>query len=371
MTTENEGLSYRIFVQNEVPRMLFEGALNVDIERVFSIVELEYDWVREWKRLGEKEENKAQVAEENGFIKTAFYTFVRASNYHRLAQYHLLEDIPRKRELLKKSVLLYHKAISLDERKIIPLEVPFKERKVKGYLHLPKNAKEPTPCVICIPGLGHNKESMHSWCVNGADRGVAVFIGDGPGYGETRVLDNITFTFKEFDLYVKNTIALLSNYTGIDSRKIGILGDCFGGYLAYRAARENHLLKACAIIEGILAFGEYQLKGKPMPQLVTYHVDKNEIGLLEKIYSDFFDKESEMTCPVYLLHAKTDNLIPVEIAKKIYEEVVRKNKNSHIEIVEDEVIYKNYLVNHYNSVLDDLSRYIPIVWDWMVKSLHE
>ena len=361
MAVQAQNLSYRAFFEHETSRMLFEGALPVDIERIFAQVEEEGAWIKSWKTLGASEEQKAKEAKKGGFQKTAYTRYIYAANCYRLAQYHLLQDIPEKQELLSLSMELYEKAIDLSEPKILKIQIPFHGIKIKGYLHLP-NKSSHSPCVICIPGLGHNKESMHNWCQYGVQRGMAVFCGDGYGYGETRVIQGKRLNIKEFDKYVEVVIDYLSTYSEIEANQIGIIGDCFGGYLAFRAAAMDKRIKGCALVEAILEFGQHQLHNNSVPALIIYHLDENEIRFLEKIGSDFYKPEFENTCPIYIVHAETDKLIPISLAKNLFNFI---KGEKYLKIVKGKTCYNNYFINHYNTVLDELSRCVPDVWDWI------
>jgi dienelactone hydrolase len=362
----DNSLSYKTFFEHETSRMIFEGALACDIRKVFSNTETENDWISQWAKLGESEEKKAKLDKQRGFIKTAYSGYLRASNYYRLAQYHLLKDSEDKKRLLKKSIKLYDEVVSLSQGSIKIITITYQGVEIKGYIHLPKRETK-VPCIICIPGLGHNKESMHQWCQYGVKRGMAVFIADGPGYGETRVFDNIALDFQGFNQYIQTAIDALSDIEIIDCSKIGVLGDCFGGYLAFRALVEEERIKSCAIVEGILEYGETQIKDKPLPELITYHLEKNELEYFNKMGEVFFESNIDRNVSLYILHSKTDKLIPVSIAKKIYDYL---EIEKHLEIVDGEPIYNNYLNNHYNKVLDELFRYLPSVWDWLYDKLN-
>ncbi|PIP40279.1 hypothetical protein CO110_07080 [Candidatus Desantisbacteria bacterium CG_4_9_14_3_um_filter_40_11] len=69
MAVQAQNLSYRAFFEHETSRMLFEGALPVDIERIFAQVEEEGAWIKSWKTLGASEEQKAKEAKKAVFKK--------------------------------------------------------------------------------------------------------------------------------------------------------------------------------------------------------------------------------------------------------------------------------------------------------------
>ena len=146
---------------------------------------------------------------------------------------------------------------------------------------------------------------------------------------------------------------------------IGILGDCFGGYLAFRAACQDKRIKACVLIEAILAFDKYQLKDKPMPPLVNYHVCESDIPKLKDIEKNYYKKET-LKNPLLIVHSIEDSLIPYNLAVNLYKSVKTEKE---LVTYDDKPCYDNYLVNHYNTVLDELFRCIPDSFDWINKIL--
>lgn len=357
----SSSFSYDTFLKHETSRMLFEGALNTDIRKVLSKSEFEEDWMKNWENIAISEEQRASIAKENNFLRSAYEMYFRAANYYRLAQYHLHGDSDNKERLLKLSIDNYSKAIEHSTPEIQKISFVFNNIKINGYLHMP-NCEGQVPCVICIPGLGHNKESMHKWSRYAIKRGMAVLCVDGPGYGETRILQNVRLKINDFDKYISSAIDFLYSQSYINVSSIGILGDCFGGYLAFRASRFDERIKACAITEAILAFGEYQLFNKPIPSLVMYHLEESELQYLDNIKDDFYKERSNLKNPILIVHAKTDKLIPYSLATELYESL---DLEKRLITYDEEHCYENYLINHYNTVLDELFRCIPDVWDWL------
>ena len=364
MNGQNESLSYRAFFEHEMSRMIFEGALLVDMTQALNTAGDESDWRATWIKCGEDDVILAEESQRKGKNKTAFECYLRAANSFRLAQYHLLEDIPLKVDLCQRSVTTYRKAITLiSQYNVLPLQIPVNGNKINCYLHYPLDAKS-IGTIIAIPGLGHSKESLHHWCRYGVERGLAVLVGDGPGYGETRIVQNMRFSYQEFDRYIDGAIDALRAKSVIDGRRIGILGDCYGGYLAYQAAGRENRIHACAIVEGILTYGQEQIKNHPLPPLITYHLDQSAMNQVEHTEDALINANSNFA--LYLLHAKTDKLIPFSVAERLYK---RHKGDKVLRCVEGERCYNNYFNNHYNTVLDHLERYIPFVWDWMAEIL--
>ena len=63
-------------------------------------------------------------------------------------------------------------------------EVPFRRRRLRGYLRVPPGI-EPAPVVVLFNGTNSVKEELHWWSESLLSRGIATLVFDGPGLGET------------------------------------------------------------------------------------------------------------------------------------------------------------------------------------------
>ncbi len=362
---ENSAVSYRVFTEHETSRMLFEGAVNADISTVFSNSEEEGDWIEQWRTLANEEAGVAASAEKNNYTEAAFQSYFRAANYYRLAQYHTLTDTNNiKRDNLSESYVYYNKAIALKPESYQKFPVEYNSQVFNGYLHFPPQFKKDSgyPCVIVTPGLGHNRESVHNFCQVGAKIGFVVVAIDGPGYGESVAFQGIKLKTGEYHEFILAVTEALRGTGFIDANRIGLFGDCFGAYLSFKVASELESIKACVMVEGILEYGDHQLRDKPLPPILTYHVHPDEHAAIQEMYKDFFTDPSKHKFSLYMIHARIDHLIPFESAQKVMDHF---SGDKHLEVVEGNQVYQNYLTNHYNPVLDQLEKQIPKAWDWL------
>jgi dienelactone hydrolase len=362
----DDSLSYSAAVEQESSRILFEGAVPADLMRVLSRVEEETDWISQWRELADAEEAAARAAREQGWTTTARERYIRAAYYTRLAHYFLMRDCDERNTLVAAAGERYRQGILDGQLRIEAVKVPYGGRAASGYLHLPVPAPVRPSCVVCIPGLGHTKESMHAWCTEGTRRGLAVFTGDGPGYGDARALRGERLGFAAFDDYLDGVLTLLAQDDRVDGRRVGLLGDCFGGLLSLRAASRDQRFKACALVQAILDDARAVLHAKPVPPLVLYHMLESDLPIFRDAGQHLAAMVPRIRCPVYVIHAETDELIPIEIAQNI---LARLKSPTRLEVVPGAPCYANWLRNHYNAVLDQLERCVPSAFDWLAKEL--
>lgn len=365
MKALDDRLSYSASIEQESSRILFEGAVPADLAQVLARVEEETDWIRQWRDLADAEEAAARKAREQGRAATARERFVRAAYYSRLAHYFLLRDGDERRALVAAAGERYRLGIAAGEPRIEAVEVRYGSRVAHGYLHLPAALARP-PCAVCIPGLGQTKESMHAWCAAGARRGLAVFVGDGPGYGDARALRGERLGLSAFDEYLDGVLAVLERDDRLDGRRVGLFGDCFGGLLSLRAASCDPRFKACALVEAILDDARGIFRSKPLAPLVLYHLLESDLPIFLDGGSILAELAPKVRCPVYVIHAETDELVPLEVARNV---LARVTGRTRLDVVPGAPCYANRLRNHYNTVLDQLQRLVPDAFDWLAAEL--
>lgn len=367
MADSERSLSFREILGVQIPRMAFEGANVVDIESVLGSAVDENTLREGWTSKAKNYEELAMGAEANGHRTTSRMMYLQASVCYRLAQFHHYADTEQKRELLQKCISCYQKAAVLFDPPIIRVEIPFKGVKIPGYLHLPTNAAD-NSCVICVDGLGICKEEFHNWCRHGVERGMAALVFDGPGYGETRTFQGLKL---DIDLYVELLSAAVDYLQGrseIAPERIGMLGDCFGAYLACRAAALEKRFKACALIEGFYSVRDAQMENVPPSgfALITYIFGEEYAQRFRTFGMPLESIDARITCPLYIVHAREDRWIDISLAQKIYEEAEGPKQ---FEVVEEKAIFKDYNLRRYNTVLDQLYRVVPATWDWLQTQL--
>jgi len=115
------------------------------------------------------------------------------------------------------------------------VRIPFEGTEIVGYLRLPKNARGAVPVVIAISGLDSRKEDM---AVNfGAilPYGIGFFAVDGPGTGQAPIKASETA-----ERMLSRAIDYLVTRREVDSAKIAVDGQSFGGYWATKIAIVEH-----------------------------------------------------------------------------------------------------------------------------------
>lgn len=196
------------------------------------------DMHRELAAQARKREAKAVAFEQHGRSVSARESYLIASLLWSAAQWPLFEVNPSYMAYEEGMNRTYRKFIQHMDRPIERVEIPFGDKSLPGYLHLPSPPKsgERFPVILAIGGLDTNKETQVSMygdrCLT---RGMAVLAIDGPGQGETIARGLFVTPLNHGDAAVA-AVDWLTRHPAIDPDKIAIRGNSFGSYFGTVAA---------------------------------------------------------------------------------------------------------------------------------------
>ncbi|KAI2465932.1 2,6-dihydropseudooxynicotine hydrolase [Annulohypoxylon bovei var. microspora] len=142
----------------------------------------------------------------------------------------------------------------------------------------------PRPTLIMCNGYDGSQEEMyHSIGEAILQRGMNVITYEGPGQPTVRRYQGLGF-IPEWEEVVSPVVDYALSRSEVDSKKIGLWGQSFGGYLAPRAAAFDHRLAAVIAFDGIYSFkdGIFDQLG---PQLTAIYQSGNETGFNNIIFA--------------------------------------------------------------------------------------
>lgn len=141
----------------------------------------------------------------------------------------------------------YSKYAELADHKVEAVWIPYQDKGLPGWLHLPQGAESRVPLVISLPGLDTFKEifvslSNDRWL----SRGLAVLAVDGPGQAESRIM-GYTANVENFIGAGKAIVDWVIGRPEIDPNRIGLFGNSFGSFTSTLVASNEPRIKACAV----------------------------------------------------------------------------------------------------------------------------
>jgi pimeloyl-ACP methyl ester carboxylesterase len=229
------------------------------------IVAGDYDsWHDEWLVTADRVAREAQDTLYAGHAISARDGLLRASSYYRSAEFFLHGNSadPRIAHSYRRSVACFKAAAALFAPAIEPVEIPYEDVTLHGYLYRGAGTGK-LPTIVMHNGFDGSAEEMHFFGAAAAqERGYNVLSFDGPGQPAARHRDGLVFR-PDWEHVVTPVLDWLIEQPGVDESQLSLLGISMGGYLAARAAAFERRLAACIAIDGVYDLGEISVGSFP------------------------------------------------------------------------------------------------------------
>ena len=278
-------------------------------------------WHREWLVVAERNDQRGDLEEKQGHIRTAMSCWLRAADYYRSAEFWLLPDDPRRLRTFDKCERASQKWLKYLPGEVV--EIPYEKGiSLPAYFVKPKNVSK-CPVLISFGGLDSFKDELWFMTGRGAvQRGIAVLMVDGPGQGGTLRRHKVPTRF-DYEVPVGKCIDYLATRNDVDAKRIAVSGSSLGGYYSARAGSKEHRLAAC-ISHGAIWDVEQRFRDRGENHALASHmkwvfgastmaeaIEKAKPFKLEGVLN-------EMQCPYLVLHGGHD-VLGVENSKTVYE----------------------------------------------------
>jgi hypothetical protein len=139
----------------------------------------DYDsWYNEWNAIADRLAKEAADQLARGHRVSARDNFLRASNYYWLSEFFSTATRrTRGSRAYKLSVDSYKQSAALYDQPIRPVEIPYENTTLPGYLHLVDDTGRPRPTLIMHTGFDGSAEEMHTFGARaGVERGYRADI---------------------------------------------------------------------------------------------------------------------------------------------------------------------------------------------------
>ncbi|KNY28043.1 alpha/beta hydrolase [Pseudobacteroides cellulosolvens] len=369
--------SIRNMLNPVITRLLIYGVNPIDLEYVLTRVEsknhinsksLEKTWLVEWEKKAERYKLLGEKAEMEGNNLSAREYYLYAAQCWYAVFLINLSGIDEKKRVYDMYRDYYKKSIKYLDSKVECIELPINEgKKLSCYLHHSnKNDNEKSPCVIIYSGLGSCKEEMNTLARPLVERGIAVFIADMPGNGESLLSGDVKCTVAN----LINTFKMIPDY--LDKRddiingSYGAYGLCMGGGYAYKACSIDSRYTFCATLFPLF-ITEVDKNATPQWMKKGEWYDFQTGG---KAADEFLDEmstlaEGSIKCPYLFIHGKHDNWMTYDKAIKLYEMALGEKEKIIVE--EEPVFSSSQVVTHTMPVGEQIHWIRYSAADWMVK----
>jgi pimeloyl-ACP methyl ester carboxylesterase len=270
------------------------------------------------KHVGKIAQRLERLANEEaaaGHDATALDLYFEASIKYADAQHTIFVNNDEKRLLHSASVRCYDEVRARAPYTIEHVDIAWRDTVVSGNLHLAP-VDGPAPCVFFIPGCDMTKETvLHPHFNYGAQRGMHVFVFDGPGQGESN-LRGIPLTTDNYEDAASQALSWLLERPEIDGDQVVLFAMSFGSYWGVRFSATDHRLKAAALPWSSVC-DKYYLMEEESPrykQLFSYLTQTKTEDDLDRFVEemDLLPMAGDLACPVLLSVGEYDPRSPTD-----------------------------------------------------------
>jgi dipeptidyl aminopeptidase/acylaminoacyl peptidase len=319
-------------------RLLGGGMRYADAVALHEMASLGVTWDTGAEWLGERNVRLAAAASTK---VTARECFRFASACYRFGHSAIARDTDRKRQMYRRMVDAYAKAAKLDHPETEKHEIPWRNGSLCGWLMRPCHPGLP-PVVMVIGGFDGWREEYALGAAALLERGLAVFLLDGPGQGETRL---IHLVYLDTDFHEAFAAAAEYLRQRLGSRlRVGIWGNSLGGFLAAKTAATHSSFAALCVNGGTMRPMELperhpRFMGK-VEALVGSAEPERVLAIMQQL--DLSADVSEIRCPLLQLHSPIDSVFMLANARPIHDRASSTDKTLLIWQDGDHCIYNHW-----------------------------
>ena len=206
-------------------------------------------WVSAFCNLAARVEQRARSCFDAGHLVSARDHYLRASTYHRTAEYYAEADPDVLAECGRRSRACFEAAAALFDPPVEPLSIPFENGFLPGYLVRPRAGTaprgRPLGTLVALGGFDSGSEEMYFQLgAAGAARGWQVVVFDGPGQTGC-IRRNPTMTYRpDYEAPIGAVLDDVESRRGADDGFVALAGMSIGSYFATRAAAHDRRVAA-------------------------------------------------------------------------------------------------------------------------------
>ena len=215
-------------------------------------------------------------------------------------------------------------------------KINFKNSRGLTLAALLEGERKDAPLVVMCHGYSSSKNgtSTEGLTAELIKRGLTTFRFDFTGNGESEgKLEQLT------PLQGLDDLESAVSHLGI--KNFGLYGGSFGGHVALMYASKNAVV-ALALRAAVSDYS-WVIKGKPS--------ERREGWVRELEGLDLYEKASNISAPVLIVHGGKDEIVPVEQSKKLFESL---KGEKHLEIIkETSHQFRGELLKESNDLITD------------------
>jgi dienelactone hydrolase len=209
-------------------------------------------WHREWRRMADVSNDRANTALTRGRLPTAQSNWLRAISYYQTSALDLDSADKRRHGVLRAMRACARRYIEHLTPAGEVVEIPWLDGyALQGYFLPVPAASSKTPVVVCMGEPGHRKEEyLYKSARYARDRGISLLAVDLLGSGTGVAFEKIVGR-PDLETAVGHVMDYLTTRGDVDQRRIAILGDGSGSSFVARGVALDRRFAAAVCDGGI------------------------------------------------------------------------------------------------------------------------
>lgn len=262
------------------------------------------DWINWFQKYALSYEKKAILSQTNLQFIQAEQEYRIAGLYYNLMQWIYPNRSQEKIHYYQQSIDLFRLADELSDVHTINVKIIVDGQYCVGRMSIPTYYKG---CMLIINPIDSSKEELYSYEKHFLESGFVTISFDGPGQGETFILNNVKATIGRWELFLNEII----NYAHINfpSLEISLFGTSSGAAWAIKGSEHPFVSKSVAISPPI-----------PNKALLPNYFEERLAYVTESQTSILPDLHDVTDCKsVILFHGNEDVMVNNEDMYKLFD----------------------------------------------------
>jgi len=320
-----------------------------------------------FEAVARRREAKAKAAEEADRRVTARDNYFMAAVHWGAAQWPYDQNDETNIAYNNKKRECYAKYAALADHHVEAVWVPFRDKAIPAWLHLPPGYKGGRiPAVIAIPGMDSFKEiQVALYGDRFLNRGMAVLAIDGPGQYEAPMI-GVYFSVENWMAAGKPLVDWLSSRSEIDAERIGCSGTSFGTFFGTILTAHEPRIRAFAAMSVCHEPGCHTIFQEASPTFkkrfmyMSGITDEDEFDKFRKTIT-WEGHADKIRAPYLVVAGECEELSPIEHSERLINAVKGPKQM---------VVYQESRHSVGNVPAANLGPFPPIlVADWLAERL--
>ena len=273
-------------------------------------------WVNEWSQIGRYFADRGEAFAAADEFAAARNAFLTASKFYGIARFPA-KTLPGQPDAYRRHLQYYKRAGEFFDPVLVVLDIPFDNRTIQAYLHMPLDVEKPA-LILWNGGIDTWKGDVFNNIQPYLDRGFAVLTFDVLGTGES----SDWVARPDSNTLHSAVIDYMQSHPLIDGRYIAHVGFSFSGYYAARNSITEDRLFAVIAACGPVHDGWKNIYDGPWEiqeaLSAAIHMERDDRDAIYRNMQEFslvaqglLKGPDSVTLPTLIINGDLDDLAPI------------------------------------------------------------